>query len=159
MMWGMRRIEHVSACTHNTGHTGSDFAHWQRSEITATAVLLLHLLRHCRRTPLHCIWSSSAPHLDLWAVWTSTKPSSTRATDNMAMHEADSSSLWAVACVAGWCRGLNNLGNKYMRRLGLLLRGVSLRVYYSKFGESGGRDNICGRVTREKKEDKSHLRF
>lgn len=44
-----------------------------------------HLLLRCR--------AASGPHLDLWAGWTPTKHSTTRATDNMAMLNADSSSL------------------------------------------------------------------
>lgn len=71
-------------------------------EITAAAPL--HLLHCC----LEHYWAASGPHLVLWAVWTSTKASSTGATDNMAMHKADSSSLRVVAYVTKCCRGLNN---------------------------------------------------
>lgn len=60
-------------------------------EITTAA--LLHLLHCC----LEQYWAASGPHLDLRAVWTSTKASSTRATDNMAMLKADCSSLRVVA--------------------------------------------------------------
>lgn len=52
-----------------------------------TTADLLHLLHRCLE---HCS-VASGPHLDVWAVWTSTKASSTRATDNMAMLKADDS--------------------------------------------------------------------
>lgn len=62
------------------GHAYLAHVHGTKESFEITTAALLHLLKSCLE---HCR-AASGPHLDLWVVWKCTKPSSTRATDNMA---------------------------------------------------------------------------
>lgn len=99
---GMQR----RACLCMYMHTRCLLGLWEDFSHSSSPGALAALLQHS--------WSASGRHLDPWAVWTSTKPSSTRAVDNMAMLKADSSSLQVV--VTEWCRGLDYYGNN-MRKV------------------------------------------
>lgn len=88
-----------------TGHAYLACVHGTTESFEITTAALLHLLHCC----LEHRWAASGPHLELWAVWTPTKASSTRATDNMAKLKADSSSLRVVAYVSDRRKSLNYL--------------------------------------------------
>lgn len=70
-----------------------------------TTAVRLHLLLCC----LDHYLGASGPHLVVWAVWTSSKASSTRATENMAVLRADNSSLQAGVEQMGLAFGAQDL--------------------------------------------------